>query len=70
MAWSSRVILFREVPLCPTLVPSLGLLAGLVKAIAQHVLGVRLGPAVRQQALQGFAARVHRQLQDDVITAY
>ena len=64
---SSRVALSRAAPICPTLVPSLGLLSGLVKAMVQHVLGVRRCPAVRQQAVQGLPARVHRLLQDDVV---
>ncbi len=67
MTASSRVALFRAAPFCPTLVPSLGLLSRLFKAMAQHVLGVRQCPTVRQQAGQRLRARVHRKLQDHVV---
>ena len=33
----------------------------------QYVLGVRRGPAVRQQTFQRVGAGVHGQLQDDVV---
>ena len=38
MTASSRVALSRPAPNCPTLVSSVGVLSGLVKAMIQHVL--------------------------------
>ena len=53
-------------PIRSPLIPAPGLLARLLEPMAQHVLRVRQGPAVRQQLRQSLRARIHRQLQDHV----